>query len=161
MEKNNNSVINALKRLERIGDESSRVTEKLKQACTQVAEKILKSVPFSETDIKNLPRGYSIHVIEVEEQYSGSAPFSSYYEYLIKDDIYWINNSDYWVKPKYNNQMRLNKAFNVEMQTRVGCLEFAADISNGLLNEIADWLEERKTESEKAITVIENAQEEI
>ena len=34
----NNSIINSLKRLERVGQETSRVTKKLKLACEEVGE---------------------------------------------------------------------------------------------------------------------------
>jgi hypothetical protein len=51
------SVVDALKRLERAGDEHSRATEKLRQAAYALSEHLRPLVPQRE----ELPRGYQYH----------------------------------------------------------------------------------------------------
>ena len=56
------SIIDSLKRLERAGSETSRVTEKLREAAKDVAERIIAAVP---EDLwgTSLPRGYWIMTV--------------------------------------------------------------------------------------------------
>ena len=61
-EKQKNDIINALKRLERIGSESSKTNQKLREAVEVVADKIIDLFPAD----KLLPR--RLKVIEEQDQ---------------------------------------------------------------------------------------------
>jgi len=123
-----NSIINALKRLERAGDENSRVTEKLKASCVELGEFIEKQVPHDVT----LPRDYIVKTHRGSYYFGKINPDQSF---AYDDEIYTINIT---VEP-----------------TRAICLEFAKDISEGLLDEIAEFLEKRIKKEEQAIKIIE------
>lgn len=145
MTKENNSIINALKRLERVGDENSRVTQKLKEACFILAKQISENVPSR----VGLPRGYF-----VETYTTNTSPSDTFDYQLLKR---YFDDDSKRLEIDYKTIID----FEDETTSRTACLEFAADIADGLLTEIADWLEARKAESEKAITVVETAQEGI
>jgi hypothetical protein len=136
-----NSIINSLKRLERVGGESSRVTQKLFESCIKIGDFICKQVPSN----VELPRGYE-KVIRHHEfgweilklndvsEYERGGNINVTSQYINGDFNYWINGI-----------------------TRKLALIFAKDISEGLLDEISEFLEKRKKESEKAIEILENA----
>jgi hypothetical protein len=134
----NNSIINAVKRVERAGSENSKVTEKLKVACIELGKFIEKQVP---NDVK-LPRDYIVRTFD-STYYLGKIDHDAKQE-----DVDWINGEPYaparLITNKYNPP------------TRKICLEFAKDISEGLLDEIAEFLEDRIKKEEEAINIVEN-----
>jgi hypothetical protein len=140
-------VINAVKRLERAGDENSKATAKLHEAARNVAALIINRVPVG----VQLPRGYRVKKVKSNV---GSAEFltlrgeqGEYGEY----DYYWIDGTGGYLHRDFNAA--------IPAQTRAGSLRFAKDIAEGLLNEIAEFLEQRKAESESAAAALAQAAE--
>lgn len=131
---NNNSVINAVKRLERVGSENSKATKKLFQAATAVAELIEEVAPVGVT----LPRGY-----KVVERRSKLAPCL----FLVNKDGEYIDGIGQHLHGDFHCW--------IPEQRREVILDFAADIADGLLNEIADFIEQLAMESNKATEVLE------
>lgn len=136
-----NSIINAVKRLERAGSEHSRATKKLFEAATEVAELIEEIAPVGVP----LPRGYK--VIK-EKSNIGVARF------LVRgdDDSYKIEYID-GIGDYLHNDFHCW----IPGQKRETVLEFARDVADGLLDEIADFLEKRTQESEIATTILQSA----
>jgi len=147
MEKGN-SIINAVKRLERAGSEHSRATQKLYEAAREVASLIEAQVPAG----VKLPRGYYVKeicsnvgcadflCIKIPLEYAGT---QHYEETRYIDGIGRYLHGDFhcWVPG----------------QDRATVLKFAEDIADGLLDEIAEWLEARAAKAEQAAEVLENA----
>jgi hypothetical protein len=127
------SIIDSLKRLERAGSENSRATEKLRSAASDVAAAI-EAISHDFRDVP-LPRGY------VVETYQG-AP------YLMSRE----QNDDDYYSVRYAFFGRRG-----EDPTRAAILEFAADIADGWLDELAEFLESRQVESNKAAEILEAA----
>jgi len=126
----NNEIINAVKRLERAGSENSRATQKLKDACKQLGEFIEKQVPHN----VRLPRNYIVKETS-----------NSYYLVKIKNAFAYGEEVEYFgntITDPYKEPSRLL------------CLQFAKDIAEGLLDEIAEFLEKRKEESEEAEKIL-------
>lgn len=121
--------VTALKRLERAGSENSRATKKLHEAVVVVAE-------FIEVNCPNyvlLPRRYMVNDSE-----------RGYY-YLAKD----VGPAD---SPHFIGQRKWVK---IDMEkTREKSIMFAKDIAEGLIDEIADLLEARASESLQAAAVL-------
>lgn len=131
-----NTVINAVKRLERAGSENSRATQKLFEAAKIVADSIEENVPAG----VRLPRGYIVRRVQSNlgsEKFlcRGTDDLTVFVDgiggYLHGDFQCWI-----------------------PAQNRKTVLDFAADIASGLLDEIAAWLEERATQANKAAEVL-------
>jgi len=142
----NNSIINSLKRLERVGSETSRVTEKLKEACNEVAIKIVEQLKSYCEDVTS-PMPGEFREIKLPENYS-----------MIKidteDTTRWtliVPSQDVWEDHPYNRSL----AYCTGDITRHDALRFSKAISEGLLEKIADWLEGKKAIAEKALKKIE------
>jgi hypothetical protein len=131
MDKN---LINALARLERAGAENSKATKKLHEAATTIAVKIEECVPVG----VDLPRGY-----KVVRRCSN-----------IGADLFLLDSADRYID---GTGGYLHRDFHCKIppQTRVGSLQFAKDVSEGLLDEIAAWLEERVATVEQAAKTLE------
>lgn len=127
------SVIDSLKRLERAGSESSRATEKLRLAARDVAEAI-EAISMDFLGVV-LPRGY---VVEMRE---GSV-------YLMSREQ---DDNDY-CPTRYAFY-----SYSRTPPTRTAILEFASDIADGWLDELATFLEARQAESIKAAEILEAA----
>lgn len=135
----NNSIINSLKRLERVGDENSRVTEKLRDACSQVGGKICEIVKPLRDDDENLelPRGYKVITIDWNR--------GQFQDDILKGTISAVNTGrsyDYHPGNDYDSIF--------PGTTRDQCLQFAHDISTGLLDEITNMVKKWKAETEQA-----------
>lgn len=125
-------LMNSLSRLERAGSNSSRCTEKLHEAASAVAGNICKIIANAKAVGVDLPRHY--RVIKVKSNV-GSA------RYLVLengDGSYLYCDFHAWIPE----------------QTRDGSLQFAKDISEGLLTEIAEFLEKRASEEAKATDLL-------
>ena len=131
-----NSVINALKRLERAGSEDSKATQKLCEAAAEVAEVIIKNVPVGVP----LPRSY-----EVVKRHSNI----SYELFLINSDGEYIDGIGRYLHGDLQCW--------IPEQKRNVVLNFAQDIATGLLDEIADFIEQEAMKSNKATETLENS----
>lgn len=148
MEKNN-TIINSLKRLERAGEENSRVTEKLKNSCEEIADKILKMFP----DIED--HGYS----------AGEYPVGSK---IISDNLaiiqYYKNNCGECLHVVFRDEFQEEQYGAIELYTlniansitRERALRFAKIIAEGELDRIAEKLESENSTSQTAIKILEN-----
>src|SRR5262245_30430730 len=138
------NVINSVARLERAGAENSRATKKLHDAASQVADFICGRVPIN----VKLPRGYK--VVRVKSNV-GSADFlvresgdTDEFGYLVRQ---WIDGTGSFLHGDFHAE--------VPAQTRAGSLQFAKDVAEGLLDEIAAFLEKRAAESDAAASTLE------
>jgi len=147
------SIVDSLKRLERAGSENGRATKKLHEAACEVAEAIEKVVPAG----VKLPRGY--RKVERKSNISSS-------EFLVKevrcdrddpDDrygwkSYYIDGTGGYLHGDFNAR--------IPAQTREGSLLFARDVAEGLLDEIAEFLEQRAGTADAAADgLLANAEE--
>lgn len=142
MEKSN-SIINAVKRLERAGSENSRATQKLFEAAAKVAELIENMVPVG----AELPRGYYVKKVRSN---LGSALFLCHEvmgEY--GPEIRYVDGIGGYLHGDFH--------CHVPSQDRATVMKFAEDVAGGLLDEIAEWLEARATKADVAAEVLENA----
>lgn len=148
-------IINAVKRLERAGDENSKATKKLHQAAYDVAQLIIKIAPAG----VKLPRGYKVKHLRSNV---GSADFLTIWQPTAREDTYSerpdLEGETLWIDGQGGYLHRDFGAW-VPGQTRAGSLKFAKDVAEGLLDEIAEFLEKRQAESEQAATVLEQAAE--
>ena len=137
----------AVKRLERFQSKKSwnvRVTEKDYEAATIVAEYIINMIPPRYHD-HGLPRGYYIVAVD----YSLGT-----HKFLCQDHSSW----DYQRQEIERKRQYLNGGLYLHYGTytryprsvRWAVIEFARDLHTGLLQEIAEWiLEKRKKEEQK------------
>lgn len=136
------NVIDALKRLERAGDENSRSTEKLIAAAITLADAIESKCPA----YVELPRGYE--VVRLGTQDSG------YSRYLAKmcTPHHEVGNAVFGVA---SNETDGYDYF--APASRIDALTLAKDIAEGWLVELAEFLEARAKENEAAARKIESA----
>lgn len=130
-----NEIINAVKRLERAGSENSRATKKLHDAVRIVADLICDRAPVG----VDLPRGYrvvrirsnvgSANFLEVD---GGEDEFGEPTSDLVDGDGGYLHGDFHCPLPA---------------QTRETSLQFAADVADGLLDEISEMLEQRATQT--------------
>lgn len=135
-------LINALARLERAGSENSKATAKLHWAATIVAEEIEKNVPTGVW----LPRDYKVirHNSNIGSDLflvQGRAQYGEVHHYIDGIGGYLHGDFNCSIPPK----------------TRTGSLKFAKDVSAGLLEEIAEFLEKRTTAEKQAASTLEAA----
>lgn len=160
MEKKDNNIINSLKRLERVGDETSRVTQKLKNACTEVADMICKVVEKSGIiDVPGYYEGfccYDLPAYLIDE--NRFAPRGEDIKdkkrhqvklYVDCDQEWWLSYSHY--------DIALGKDSLNEYPDRSDALAFAWVVSKGLIDAVADWIEQEKSKSEKRTAMLEQA----
>jgi len=134
-----NSIINALKRLERAGSENSRATQKLYDAAIEVACFIEKNVPAG----VDLPRGYKVKEVRSN---IGTALF------LVKEtdfEFEYIDGLGDYLHGDYNCL--------IPGQKRATILKFAEDVATGLLNEISEFLHARAKKSLEGAEKLTNA----
>ena len=143
-------LISAVKRLERAGDENSKATKKLHEAAKTVAYLIEAQAPVG----VKLPHGYSVERVKsnVGSDEFLTVPHDKVNEFGERE-YFWIDGCGRYLHGDFHAQ--------VPGQTRAGSLKFAKDVAEGLLDEIAEFLEKRKEESESAATVLEQAAEKL
>lgn len=151
MEKSN-SIINSLKRLERVGSETSVCTKKLKKAVCEIANKIYEQTQeFCDygDDIVNF-----FVKITGEKNKTGLRYFvCGGRKYLLWDIDYQAdecNFLDYCISESSSK----TRMYDI---TRFVALSFAKAISDGLLDEVTKYIEQKKYEAENAIKQLENA----
>lgn len=127
-----NDVINAVKRLKRAGDENSRATQKLRDAASTVAGTVEQF--FADQGTHCLPRDYCVNV--------------GRYTYLLSppvaDDDNIMESIRYPLYPGSDNPPTPRRVL----------LDFAKDIANGWLDEVAVWLESRTKAADVAADTI-------
>jgi len=147
------SIIDSLKRLERAGGENSRMTQKLKDAAQEVAKKIIEECP---NDIE-LSRGYKVikciypdaHLmIDPNDGWDWCLKTKKTSGYTMDDRwyVFGVDEKGHTNNPEYEGLIPAN---------RETCLQFAKDLSEGLLDEIAEVLEKRAEESKRAVEEFE------
>lgn len=127
------SVIDALKRLERLGDEHSVATQKLITAAQELADHLCTlGLPVEE----DLPRGYCVTQHRLTEgslvlflTRQATDPHADQFERA------WLNSRDEYLGACYYGA-----------PTRSDALAFAQDIATGWLDELADYMS-RQVES--------------
>jgi hypothetical protein len=136
-----NSIINAVKRLERVGSEHSKATEKLFAACTEVAgfllEHVGEDIPFGMRSAR-ISGPAATHPYRVV--YHEPEEFTDYQGYQL----------EYFGKVI----ARTGRPQEWDRRTALG---FAADLANGLLDEAIAAVE-KETERVNAATQIAEAQ---
>lgn len=130
MEKNN-SIINSLKRLERIGSETSRVIQKLKKSVIIVAQKL-------EDIIIPIRSGGNIECITKKLYIVNNKLCIDIDEQLLID-----NCEKYQLNPDNGNV------------NRTIALYFANAIASGLIDDIINWIQRRKNEIDYVKKIIE------
>jgi len=139
-----NSIINSLKRLERVGSETSIATEKLKQAVAEVADNIFNIV------------GLFRNSFNVLNEYEFTKITKSLFLIQTAVGIYLVWDID----KELNESNFLCERYDIRYITymsRECALSFAKAISEGLLEEVADWVELKKVAVEKARNQIKTA----
>ena len=150
-------LLTALNRLNRAGSESGRATQKLHEAAKTVANEICVSVYRAAAIGVKLPRGYRVRNVRSN---IGNADFllldtgrpsDADIEYQMDNgtEILWIDGTGGYLHGDFNAS--------IPDQTREGSLRFAKDTSEGLLNEIAEFLETRATACERAKALLDAA----
>jgi len=128
------SIINSLKRLERLGSENSRLTQKAKDAANEIETRITSILPKHTP----LPKNYVIlnsNGTYLTKRCSENEPESI---------MNFFDGIETLGMPVYNG-------------TRQTILDFAEDIANGLLDDFSDFLEKRNKKIEKAIVKLDEA----
>jgi hypothetical protein len=129
-DRTDSTIINALRRLERIGSESSRQTEKLVTAVERVADLVTSFEELRRAALTGggppvaLPRGYNVSV---------AGP-----------------NGEIWLDSPRGRFLNLRP-------DRDSCLDFARDVATGWLSEVADWLRARGADSDSALGLMREA----
>lgn len=129
--KDNNSLINSLKRLERAGEENSATIQKLKEATEKVAKKL------DELIRPNMTFPYlddSFHKIVRSLYYFDG---NLIWDYDREAQPYTFHDYDLLPKDRY--------------VSRKLALDFAKAIADGMLDEIADWIEKKTKQNQEAI----------
>lgn len=145
-----NNIINAVKKLERYGNENSRTTEKLREAAYTVAEFIIQQVGRPKTI---LPRGYRIEEFKVsgEEKLILIAPATWHdgelESFLLCNEELHPTESYHWDDYIY-----------CKRPSKYTLLGFSEDLASGLLDEIADQIEEETAELNSAVEKIKTAE---
>jgi hypothetical protein len=136
------NVIDALKRLDRAGAESSRTSKKLIDAAITLANAVGEKCPT----YVELPRNYQ--VVKLGTQDAG------YNWYLAKMNTqnHEEGNAVFGNPSNYNGYWDYFGKAN-----RADALQLAKDIAEGWLDEIGSFLEKRIAENSDATTVIETA----
>ncbi len=154
-----NDIINSLKRLERVGDETSRVTQKLKASCVNVAQKILDIIKDSgiidvpdyyyRLEAYNLPcylvdkKRFTMKKSEIEDVNERRHIVRLYVDC---QDNWWLAYDDCDV-----TDSKLT-----EMPSRSDALSFSWIVNRGLIQAVANWIESEKQKTLKRIQMIEN-----
>ncbi len=131
-------VIDSLKRLERIGSETSKATEKLIEAAKQ-----LETAIVSAFDVKRDQRGENVPSRKRYSLGATSEPdFPKGRDYEVTSNAVLMHLNDKWLPISKN---------------RDTALAFSADVANGVLEVFADELEEIHTRARSASETLAKA----
>ena len=139
-----NSIINSLKRLERVGSETSIATKKLKTAVEEVADNIFKIVEQFKNDFECLE----------EFKFTKITKSLFLYEDVNTTTVVWDTDGN--LDETNFDEKRYDVRYSSYM-TRECALSFAKAVSEGLLDEVADWVESKKVAAEKGLKQIKTA----
>ena len=149
-EQQSNSIINALKRIERVGDRASKTNQKLRDAVNLVADKLIDILPPGLSVM--CPSGGEVEVQTVTElsSYTGQEEdyvVLSYRDRVRVDDP---NDEDGWSwASKYTDIRDADPGV---------CHRFANDIADGLLDRVTEVVDARLKEcDELAESLVQNA----
>jgi len=131
-------VIDSLKRLERVGDEYSKTTQKLIDAAGQLSSLIVKMYS---------PRGKE--KIEVRIEYEPQKRFVAGRETAFPDSE--------WYTVEASGVYRVDSAIEYVAANRDAALRFSRSVAKGLIDRIVRDLEVRNEESQKGSDVLEDA----
>jgi hypothetical protein len=135
-ENNMANVIDALKRLERVGSEASKTTEKLIAAATAMSELIVQFYDEDESLYFTVKAGND----------------SRFLQYLVQKKKNDVRKHLFVV---------LQQEYVYVGANRAAATKFAEDIAAGLIDLIADDLEKRTTENDASFSVIAKAIESL
>lgn len=138
------TLIDSVKRLERAGSANSKATDKLREAASNLAEWIADRVPTS----VELPRGYMVSRLRSGV---GSRLFL---ETPGKPGEYGTSYSEYL--NGFGGCLHGDFTCPTPKPSREAVLQFAKDVSEGLLDEITEWLEKRAKEDAEATETLGN-----
>ena len=124
------AIIDSLKRLERAGAENSRMTQKLREAAKELASVVEDMAVAGDFVNADLPRGYVVEGGNQVYLMSRAQGEDDYAGYPIRYAFYCGDRR--------------------ERPTRAAVLQFAADVAEGWLDELAEFVEKRLAESVKA-----------
>ena len=131
-------LIDSLKRLEKVGEDTTIVTQKLKEAVETLSKQILKTI------------------------YDSLIKQPIYSFVLITDSLYYSYwNGTFTLYWDYDGSLSLDNAVCYELSpdngfvSRVVALDFAKAVSAGLLDRITKWLDQKKAETEAALSNLE------
>ena len=127
-------VIDSLKRLERIGSENSKTTEKLLTAARDLSELIVRQF------LPGVGQGVTVATIER------------------KNSLGWADDTSYWVGP-VKGDLRLTRNNVIVWDNRSVALEFSKDVADGLLDLIVETLTERAKNGLEGLSVLDAAVE--
>jgi hypothetical protein len=127
-------VIDSLKRLERIGSENSKTTEKLLTAARELSELIVSQF------LPGVGQGVTVATIER------------------RNSLGWADDTNYWVGP-VGGKFLLTRDRVPVWDSRGVALEFSKDIADGLLDRIVETLTERAKNGLEGLGVLEAAVE--
>jgi hypothetical protein len=133
------SIIDSLKRLERIGDENSKTTQKLIQAADELASTIAKQFAVQGTEHFELPTRFRKTGSNFEE--TGFLPYAIDQGCLVFGTGYACEG--YVARDREN------------------ALAFSRDIANGLLGLLAEILAERLKDTTDGLAAIQTANQKI
>jgi hypothetical protein len=149
MEKNN-SIINSLKRLERVGSETSRVTKKLKKAASDVANLIFEKVLPFKNDFDEY-EGITWTRITGENEKSGLFLVET------RDDICLIYDYAYEANMYNFEKYMISESTTYQHEfSRNIALRLSSLISGDILNEVAMFIERKNNYSKKMTKKILN-----
>lgn len=150
------SIIDSLKRLERSGQENSRATKKLKESANELADFIIESAPCKVV----LPMGYKVDKVVYHDHYKMQDPRDGW-DYCLMTPYKFDNQfaCGYDVLGVKRDGTTTYGTY-LRIASRETVLKFAKDISDGLLDKIADFLDKLKTQAEKATQTLDTELEE-
>ncbi len=142
-----NKLLAAAKRLEKAGKENSQATERMHKATAWVASWIEDHVPAG----LELPRGYRLRMVRSNLGLAKflTLPFVMQTKFQPVDCEYWIDG--------IGGYLHGDLYCGIPGQTREGSLQFAKDISEGLVEEISQFLEDRAKLSDQASAILEKS----
>ena len=137
-----NSIISSLKRLERVGSETSKATKKFKRSVEEVGQKIFK----------------------ITSEFRKQEEVDNYQYTKIAKKLFlveWLNSNS--VKLCYDFDGKLGEdnceSYRIDSwPEREVCLHFSYAIAEGLLEEVAKWVSFKKIETDIAIEQLANAE---
>jgi len=136
-------VIDALKRLERVGSENSKTTEKLINAATELSKKVIEQFRVSGNEAVTVLDHRNSWELDPDDE----TPRNTY-----EPEMY------YFIEQGRIKNGRTNMFVD---QGRDSALAFSKDVAAGLLDHIVDELTTREAETRGGLTVLEAAADKI